>query len=394
MPRQILKGATDQSVILRIIDSTDGTPETGVVYNTTGIAMWYRREGATVTQITEATLAATDTAHSDGGIIHLSDGYYRMDLPDAACATGVASVMIGGAVTGMIVVGTELQLVNYNPQDGVRLGLTALPNAAADAAGGLAISDAGGLDLDAKLANTNEVTAARMGALTDWIDAGRLDTILDSILTDTGTTLDGRIPAALVSGRMDASVGAQANIDFGALQKASLNAATPASVVGAVGSVAGAVGSIAANGIAAASIATGAITNTKFAAGAIDAAAIATDAIDADAVAANAVTEIQAGLATAAAVTALNNLSAAQVNAEVVDALNVDTYVEPAQGIPGATISLAQKIGFLYKNWRNRKAQTATQFSLYNDDAATVDHKAAVSDNGTTFASAEVASGP
>jgi hypothetical protein len=31
-----------------------------------------------------------------------------------------------------------------------------------------------------------------------------------AILVDTGTTLDGRIPAALVGGRMDASVGAQA----------------------------------------------------------------------------------------------------------------------------------------------------------------------------------------
>ncbi len=33
--------------------------------------------------------------------------------------------------------------------DGVRAGLTALPNAAADAAGGLIVSDAGGLDIDA-----------------------------------------------------------------------------------------------------------------------------------------------------------------------------------------------------------------------------------------------------
>ena len=87
---------------------------------------------------------------------------------------------------------------------------TAVPAAAADAAGGLPISDAGGLDLDAKLANTNEITVARMGALTDWIDGGRLDLIVDAILVDTGTTLDGRIPAALVGGRMDASVGAMA----------------------------------------------------------------------------------------------------------------------------------------------------------------------------------------
>ena len=95
--------------------------------------------------------------------------------------------------------------------DAVRAGLTALPNAAADAAGGLAISDAGGLDLDSKLANTNEVTAARMGALTDWINGGRLDLLLDAIkavtdalpnsgaLTDIDTgvnNLEARLTAA------------------------------------------------------------------------------------------------------------------------------------------------------------------------------------------------------
>ena len=85
---------------------------------------------------------------------------------------------------------------------------TALPAAAADAAGGLPISDAGGLDLDTKLANTNEVTAARMGALTDWINGGRLDLILDIIAADTTTDIPALLPAALVGGRMDSSVGA------------------------------------------------------------------------------------------------------------------------------------------------------------------------------------------
>ncbi len=51
--------------------------------------------------------------------------------------------------------------------DSVRAGLTALPNAAADAAGGLPISDGGGLDLDAILADTaaleTRLTAARAG---------------------------------------------------------------------------------------------------------------------------------------------------------------------------------------------------------------------------------------
>jgi len=67
---------------------------------------------------------------------------------------------------------------------------TALPDAVADAPGGLPISDAGGLDLDSKLAATNEVTAARMAVLTDWIDAGRLDAILDIIAADV-VNIDG-----------------------------------------------------------------------------------------------------------------------------------------------------------------------------------------------------------
>lgn len=90
---------------------------------------------------------------------------------------------------------------NYSAERG--LSGTALPAAAADAAGGLPISDAGGLNLDTQLANTNEVTAARMSALTDWINGGRLDLILDAILADVtginGDAMRGTDNAALAS---------------------------------------------------------------------------------------------------------------------------------------------------------------------------------------------------
>lgn len=130
-------GSTDVSVVLRIIDSTDGTPETGVVFNTAGIDLQYRREGAASTAITEATLAALTTAHADGGFLHIGNGYYRLDLPDAAVAAGAAGVLVHGTVTGMVVIGCYVEIVAYDPADTVRLGLTALPNAAAEAAGGL-----------------------------------------------------------------------------------------------------------------------------------------------------------------------------------------------------------------------------------------------------------------
>ena len=203
--RQILKGSTNVSVDVYIIDSTDGTPETGVVFNTSGIDLEYRRESAIAVNITEIDLttpALTD-AHEDGGFLAIGHGYYRLDVPDAAFATGVETVSIQGTVTGMIVLPETIQLVGFDPEDAVRMGLTALPNAASDAAGGLPISDAGGLDIDAKLANTNEVTVARMAALTDWINGGRLDLLLDAIkaitdvLPDSGalTTLQAELSA-------------------------------------------------------------------------------------------------------------------------------------------------------------------------------------------------------
>ena len=91
---------------------------------------------------------------------------------------------------------------------------------------------------------------------------------------------------------------------------------------------------------------------------------------------------------------ALNDLSAAEVNAEVVDALNVDAYAEPGQAAPAATASLVAKIGYLFKAWRNKVTQTTGQYSLYNDAGDTVDQKATVSDNGTTLTKGEIGTGP
>lgn len=191
MKKLIRAGATDQTLDLFIQNSssTTGAGLTGLAYNTASLVCYYRK-GATgsATALTLAT-QTVGGAHSDGGFVEIDatnmPGMYRLDLSDTIVASaGTVTLMLKGA-TNMAPVTIELQVVSFNPEDGVRLGLTALPNAAADAAGGLPISDAGGLDLDAKLAATNEITAARMGALTDWINGGRLDLILDDILADT-----------------------------------------------------------------------------------------------------------------------------------------------------------------------------------------------------------------
>jgi hypothetical protein len=84
----------------------------------------------------------------------------------------------------------------------------------------------------------------------------------------------------------------------------------------------------------------------------------------------------------------------AEVNAEVVDTLNVDTYAEPGQGAPAATASIVTKLGHVYKVWRNKLTQTSTTYSVFADDGSTVDAKATVSDDGTTATKGEIVAGP
>jgi len=92
--------------------------------------------------------------------------------------------------------------------------------------------------------------------------------------------------------------------------------------------------------------------------------------------------------------TAQNDLSAAQVNSEVLDVMNTDTYAEPGQGAPPATSSIFTKINHLYKNWRNKKDESSTLFQLYNDAGTVVDAKATASDASGLTTKEEMVSGP
>jgi hypothetical protein len=165
---------------------------------------------------------------------------------------------------------------------------TALPNAAANAAGGLPISAAGGLDLDAKI-----------GALT------------------YGT-----------ANRVNAQVyGMEANV--------------------------------------------------------LTATAINADAITAAKVAADVTTEIQSGLATAAALTTVDGI------VDAILALLDDARTEPGQGAPPVNPDLATKIDYLYKAFRNKKTNDGSTTNLYADDGTTIDHKQTTSESGGTVTKAE-----
>lgn len=234
------------------------------------------------------------------------------------------------------------------------------------------------------------------------------DAYLKGVDVETDTQdIQSRLPAALTAGgniKADAlalsgdTVAADnAESFFDGTGYAGTNNVIPLVTTTSTATAVTTVNGLAAGVITATSIAADAITAAKIADGAIDAATLASDTITAAKIASGAITAAKFGAsaidAAALATDAVAEIATA-VNAEVVDALNVDTYAEPAQGAPGATISLAAKIGYLYKFLRNKKTQTATTFSVFNDDAATVDHKATTSDDGTTATVGEIASGP
>lgn len=119
--RTITKGATSQSVELRAVTTATGTPVT-ITSATAGLALWYRRGGTGLkVAITASDLALLSTAWADGGLLLIGDGVHRLDVADAAFATGAPNVTIGGSATGINIEPCDVQLTSLDLQ-------TALPS--------------------------------------------------------------------------------------------------------------------------------------------------------------------------------------------------------------------------------------------------------------------------
>jgi hypothetical protein len=116
----IVKASTDVTVYVFIQDSsaTTGAGLTGLVYNSSGLVASYVRPLAARAALSLATQTVTG-AHSDGGFVEVDatnmPGWYRLDLSDAVCATGVdfVGVALKGA-TNMAPVNLEIQLTTFD----------------------------------------------------------------------------------------------------------------------------------------------------------------------------------------------------------------------------------------------------------------------------------------
>lgn len=210
--------------------------------------------------------------------------------------------------------------------------------------------------------------------------AGTTQTAGD-IIGDTND-IQSRLPSALVGGRIDANVGAiSADATAADNAEAFFDGTGYAGTNNVIPTVTTVTNSVSANVTQ--------ISGDTVAADNLEAALDGTGGVTITAGLTGNVTGNLSG-----SVGSLATQAKADVNAEVVDALATDTYAEPGQGAPAATTSLAAKINYLYKSWRNKKTQTSTTWNLFADDTTTVDQKATVSDDGTTATKGEIATGP
>lgn len=268
MKHEVLVGQTDYSVFVFIPDpaSTDGSGKTGLVaanLTVSGSRMETDND-ATVIDYTASLndLAALTTAHTDWGVKEISStlapGLYRLDIADAIFASGAWSAVVYVMITTSAAAASPMEfvMVPSAPLTGVLLApvthtsaviptvtttgtATAVTTVNGLAAGVItATSIAADAITDAKVAS--DVTIASVtgavGSVTG-LTAATVHSDLDDI--------QARLPAALVSGRIDASVGAMAAgvltataIAADAITDAKVASdVTIASVTGAVGSV-------------------------------------------------------------------------------------------------------------------------------------------------------------
>lgn len=291
-------------------------------------------------------------ASPGGAVTEIANGWYQV-AGNATDTNTLGPLLLHATATGADPTDVCYHVVAYDPQDAVRAGLTALPNAAAEAAGGLYTRGAGAGQINQNA--SGQVDTRTVAMATDVITAAAIQA--DAIgaaeiangAIDAATFAAGAIDASAIAtdafGALELAAGAATEIAAAVWDEARASHTTAgtfgqgaasvqgnvtgsvASVTGAVGSVTGAVGSVTGNvggnvtgSVGSVTGAVGSVTGNvggnvtgsvgSVATGGITAASIAADAIGASELAADAVAEIAAAVSVGSAPTAAQNAAA------------------------------------------------------------------------------------
>lgn len=176
----IYAGDTDKTIYVRLRDATTGLAKTALAYNSAGAVCSYVLPRAARAAITLATQTVTG-AHSDGGFVEVDatncKGLYRLDLPDAAIASG-AYTLISIEFDGIIEETIEIPI--HKPKVDVDL----IKTQAVTCSTGVTVGAYVGGTAAAALASV--CTEGRLAEL----DAANLPTDVAAVKGDTAAILD------------------------------------------------------------------------------------------------------------------------------------------------------------------------------------------------------------
>ena len=169
MSGAIKVGSTDQYAVVTILNVSDGTAKTDVDHTTVGLSVYCQLDNNTTIQLTPLASMSAGGAHVENGIYHIGDGQYKIGLTDAVVASA-GQLRVWTELAGTKTIADVVPLVSYDPQDAMRLGLTALPAALPENPGGIVVSTSGdNADIDTIFDAIAEIesrlTAARAGYL-------------------------------------------------------------------------------------------------------------------------------------------------------------------------------------------------------------------------------------
>jgi len=200
---QLNNTSRTEYVFIQNSSSTTGAGLTGLVFNSAGLTADFVVERGLRTSITLVTLASADAAWSSGGFIAVDGtnmpGLYRIDIPNAVFATADKSVVMLKGATNMAPVVLEYQIVGFNPDDGVRLGLTSIPNVAQGTTGAISTGNATG---QVTVASNTDKTGYSLSGTQTFNVTGN---ITGNVTGSVGSVAAGGITAASVAtGAIDA----------------------------------------------------------------------------------------------------------------------------------------------------------------------------------------------
>jgi hypothetical protein len=207
--------AAQRRIFFHAVDATDGiTAETGL----TGAGRISKNGAATAAST--ANITEIDSTNMPGR--------YYIELTATELDTlGIIEFRFKAAACAEVV--ARGQVVPFDPYDAMRAGLTALPNAAAEAAGGLYTRGAGAGQINQSANGQIDVNAQRLNNvaqslldLVDFADAGydpATNKVQGVVLVDTLTTYTGNTPQTGDSfARLGAPAGASVSADIAVIE--------------------------------------------------------------------------------------------------------------------------------------------------------------------------------